>query len=159
MTRAQLSAGHFTIPCVIGRSGAGWRKREGDGRTPKGKFCILSGFFRADSVHRFRTSIPFESLRMRDGWCDAPHNPNYNRPVRLPFAASHERLWRDDRLYDIALVLDYNFRRRCRGRGSAIFFHVWRDGHTPTEGCVAIDPQWMRRLLPLLAADAVIEIL
>ena len=40
---------------------------------------------------------------------------------------------------------------RVLGRGSAIFFHIAKDGLTPTAGCVALRPRDMARLLPRLA--------
>ncbi len=92
-------------------------------------------------------------------WCDAVGNPNYNRPVRAPFKPSHEKLRRDDELYDICIVLDWNLTARKRRCGSAIFFHLARPGYMPTEGCVAIAPHDMRRLLPFLGKDTVLQVL
>ncbi len=92
-------------------------------------------------------------------WCDASADPNYNRPVRAPFKPSHERLKREDELYDICVVMDWNVRMRKRGCGSAIFFHIARPGFTPTEGCVAISSRDMRRLLPHLDRKTVLQVL
>ena len=60
-------------------------------------------------------------------------------------------MWREDELYDLTFVLDQNFTRRCKGRGSAVFFHIARPGLTPTAGCVAIAAADMRKLAPRLA--------
>ena len=65
---------------------------------------------------------------------------------------------REDRLYDLVIVTDHNRIPRVRGAGSAIFFHIAREGFTPTQGCVAIAPEAMRRLAPRLARDAVLTI-
>jgi len=92
-------------------------------------------------------------------WCDAVSDANYNRPVRSPFTPSHEKLQREDELYDICIVLDWNLRQRKRGCGSAIFFHIARPGYSPTEGCVAISPRDMRRLLPHLGRKTVLQVL
>ena len=73
----------------------------------------------------------------------------------MPYRVSHERMMRDDRLYDACLVLDWNIRPRRRSRGSAIFFHLARPGFKPTEGCVAVSAQAMRRLLPRADARAI----
>ena len=67
-------------------------------------------------------------------------------------------MWRDDDLYDLAFVLDYDFTRRRKGAGSAIFFHIARPGLTPTAGCVAIRAADMRRLAPRLSVNAVMTI-
>ena len=61
-------------------------------------------------------------------------------------------MWRADHLYDLTFVLDQNFTRRAKGRGSAIFFHLARPGLTPTAGCVAISAADMRKLAPRLGA-------
>lgn len=92
-------------------------------------------------------------------WCDAPSHPSYNRPVIAPFTAGHETLKRQDRLYDVCVVMDWNMRMRKRGCGSAIFFHIAREDYTPTEGCVAISPQDMKRLLPHLGPGTRLQVL
>ncbi len=66
---------------------------------------------------------------------------------------------RQDRLYDIVLVLDWNMTRRARNRGSAIFMHMTRPDHGPTQGCIALDPKLMRRLLPQLLCGVTIKVL
>ena len=65
---------------------------------------------------------------------------------------------RDDRLYDACIVLDWNISPRRRGRGSAIFFHLARQGYTPTQGCVAVSAAVMRRLLPRLSRQSVLRV-
>ena len=90
---------------------------------------------------------------------DAPASPNYNRPVHLPFAASHERLQRDDGIYDVVIVMDWNMRSRARNRGSAVFFHLARPDFSPTAGCMAIAPEAMRVLLPHLRAGMRLKVL
>jgi hypothetical protein len=92
------------------------------------------------------------------GWCEVPDDRNYNRPVKMPYRVSHERMLRDDRLYDACLVLDWNIRPRRRSRGSAIFFHLARAGFKPTAGCVAVTAQAMRRLLPGLSRHSVLRL-
>ncbi len=93
-----------------------------------------------------------------DGWCDAPTDRNYNRPVDHPYPASAERLWRDDGLYDVVVVMGYNDHPRIAGRGSAVFMHVGAPGLTPTEGCIALARPHLLRLLRAIAPDTRIEI-
>lgn len=146
------AAGLPPLACALGRSGVAAGKREGDGATPRGVHRLLAGFYRPDRVKvRPRSPLPLAPLRRDLGWCDDPRHPAYNRPVRLPFRASHEAMWRDDGLYDLVLVVDWNLSPRARGRGSAIFVHVARPGLAPTEGCVALAPADLGRLLPRLA--------
>ncbi len=105
------------------------------------------------------TSLPVKPISRDDGWCDAPADRNYNRPVRLPYAASAEAVWRADRLYDIVVVLSHNTRPRVRGSGSAIFLHVAKPGYAPTEGCIALRREHLLALLRNLTCAAVIRVL
>jgi L,D-peptidoglycan transpeptidase YkuD (ErfK/YbiS/YcfS/YnhG family) len=158
-TQGLMKAGQLIVPCALGRGGIVANKREGDGGTPLAAMRILSGYFRGD---RFagarRTRLEMRPIGAALGWCDMPDDRNYNRPVKIPYRSGHERMKRDDRLYDACLVLDWNISPRRRGRGSAIFFHLARPGFTPTEGCVAVSPRAMARLLPHLGAGTVLKV-
>ena len=156
--RGRLRVGAVEIPCALGAGGPVRRKREGDGGTPLGTMRIRGGFYRADRMRRPRTGLPMRPIARHDGWCDDVTSRRYNRPVRLPVAVSHERMWREDRLYDIVLDLDWNRGPIVRGRGSAIFLHLARPGFTPTEGCVAIARPAMLRLLARIGLKTRIEI-
>ncbi len=139
------------LPCALGRSGISARKREGDGATPLGRLRVLAGYFRQDRPPTARRcGLVLKPISVALGWCEVPDDRNYNRPIRLPYGACHERMRRADDLYDVCLVLDWNIRPRRRGRGSAIFLHLARPGLTPTEGCVAVSRGVMRQLLPHL---------
>ncbi|ACK82719.1 L,D-transpeptidase family protein [Methylorubrum extorquens] len=148
-TRGTLIAGGVVIPCALGRSGITTQKREGDGASPRGIFRLRGGFYRPDRfLVRPVSALPLRATRRDDGWCDAPQDRRYNRPIRLPStAASAEQLWRDDGLYDLVIDLDYNRGPIRPGRGSAIFLHIARSGYRPTEGCVALKPADLLRLL------------
>lgn len=135
------------VRCAFGRSGVAAVKREGDGVTPVGLFPLRGALYRPDRGDPPGTALPVAPIRPEDGWCDDPADPAYNRPVALPYGASHERMWRDDRLYDIVVVLGHNDDPPVPGLGSAIFLHVAREDYGPTEGCVALEPDDLRRLL------------
>ncbi len=136
------------------------RKREGDGATPIGTFPLRIALYRADRMPRPRTGgLTLKRLAPDDGWCDAPSHARYNRFVRHPFAASAEHLWRADGLYDVIIVIGHNDRPPVRGAGSAIFLHIARDGLRPTEGCVALKADDMRRVLARLRPRTEIVIL
>lgn len=127
-----------TYRCSLGRGGVSLDKQEGDGATPAGSFPLREVYYRPDKFSRPpATALPVRALRPEDGWCDEPASPRYNQPVRLPFPASHERLWRDDDLYDLIVVVGYNDEPVVRGRGSAIFLHQARADYGPTAGCLA----------------------
>ena len=146
------------FPCALGRGGMSSNKREGDGATPLGRMRILSGYFRARPCRRQTNAAENDADRPRLGWCEVPDDRNYNRPVKIPYGASHETMRRADRLYDYCLVLDWNIAPRRRGRGSAIFFHLARPGFTPTQGCVAVTAKVMARLLPLLSRQTILRV-
>ena len=154
----QLRLGALTFRCSIGRTGIRALKREGDGASPLGRHRLLSVLYRPDRVPRPRTGLPVRIIRETDGWCDASSDRNYNRPVRMPYPASAEELWRADGLYDIVVVVDHNVRRRGRGHGSAIFMHVAEAGYGPTAGCVALRREHLTRLLAALTPRAILAI-
>lgn len=135
--------------CAVGRSGliAAAGKREGDGATPIGRWPLRRLLFRPDRETPAGLRLPAAAIGPGDGWCDEPGHPAYNRPVALPFPASHERLWRDDGLYDLVVVLGHNDDPPQPGAGSAIFLHCARPDWGPTEGCVALAHEDLRHLL------------
>lgn len=124
--------------CALGRTGISTQKREGDGATPAGAFPLRRVFYRADREPRPRTALGCQPIAPSDGWCDAPADSAYNRLVVLPYPASAETLWRDDRLYDLMVVLGYNDAPVIPGQGSAIFLHLATADFAPTAGCVAL---------------------
>lgn len=156
--RGRLVAGNLVLPCALGRSGTRRDKREGDGATPIGRFKALQAFYRADRLRRPRTQLPLSATTARNGWCDDPGDRNYNRPVRLPYPARHERMRRDDGLYDAVVDLAFNRGPIRKGRGSAIFLHCARPGLPPTEGCVAVEPRMIVRLLARIGPRTRIEV-
>jgi L,D-peptidoglycan transpeptidase YkuD (ErfK/YbiS/YcfS/YnhG family) len=153
-----LTAGALRIPCALGPAGIVRRKREGDGATPAGQFRLLWAFYRPDRKRPPAGGVPLRVLSRDAGWCEDPQSVSYNRPVRLPFSAACDSMWRADDLYDLTFVLDYNFTQRRKGAGSAIFFHLARPGLTPTAGCVAIRAADMRKLAPRLSRKAMMRI-
>jgi L,D-peptidoglycan transpeptidase YkuD (ErfK/YbiS/YcfS/YnhG family) len=115
-----------------------------------GKFALRAVYYRRDRTGRPASGLPIRCIGANDGWCDAPADRNYNRAVRHPYPASAEHLWREDRLYDLVIVIGYNDVPRLRGAGSAIFIHAARPDFTPTEGCIALAPASLRRLAAML---------
>ena len=145
--------------CALGRSGIRTVKREGDGATPAGEFPLRRVFYRADRLAEPASGLPVRALAPDDGWCDDPAHGDYNRPVKLPFAASHEVLWRDDHLYDVIVVVGHNDDPPRAGLGSAIFIHCATADYAPTEGCIALDRPALTALLPRLTPDIVLRVL
>ena len=144
--------GHRTFRAALGLAGVSEEKREGDHATPVGAFPMREVLYRPDRLGAPTTTLPVRALASDDGWCDAPADRAYNRPVKLPYPASAEHLWRADHIYDLIVPLGYNDDPVLPGRGSAIFLHVARPDYSGTEGCVALA---LADLLRVLAeADA-----
>jgi L,D-peptidoglycan transpeptidase YkuD (ErfK/YbiS/YcfS/YnhG family) len=115
--------------------------------------------YRADRVPRPRLPFPVRAIRGDDGWCEDRSDRNYNRLVKLSPGSTADRLKRDDHLYDLVLVLGHNDRPRVKGKGSAIFVHLAREGFTPTAGCIALSCRDLRALLAELRRDSEISII
>ena len=147
-------------PCRIGRAGfmPQTSGREGDNKTPLGTYGIRYGFYRADRVPVPPCDLTFHAMRADDGWCDAPDDPAYNMPVRLPYPASAEAMWKDSGVYDIVIVLGHNDSPPQPVLGSAIFLHVARSDDKATAGCIAVSPDVMAAILPALKPGAEIVI-
>ena len=106
-------------------------------------------FYRADRMRPPRTFLKPQALRDDDGWCETVGDRNYNRLVKMPYAASHETMTRDDHLYNIVVELSHNQRPRVQGHGSAVFFHLRRDDGGPTAGCIAVSARNMGIIMAL----------
>ena len=142
-----LVCGPLRMACALGRGGISRLKREGDGATPAGRHRLLYLYSRRDRVPGPQSLLPTQPLRRDDGWCEDATHGRYNRPIRLPSPAGHETMWRDDHLYDIVGVLDWNMSPRVSRRGSAIFLHLARQDLAPTAGCIALSRTDLKRLL------------
>jgi L,D-peptidoglycan transpeptidase YkuD (ErfK/YbiS/YcfS/YnhG family) len=148
------------VRAALGKGGIRADKREGDGGTPVGRFPLRRVFYRPDRLPAPPdTALPVDALSPAHGWCDDPGHPDYNREVRLPHPASCETMWRDDRLYDVVVVLGHNDDPPVPGLGSAIFLHVAKDGYQPTEGCVALELADLLRVLAQCKPGDVLEVL
>ncbi len=154
----QLSFGGKTYRCAIGKAGFSASKKEGDHCTPLGTFPLRECWYRPDRLDAPKTGLPLKIIHEDDGWCDDPKHPEYNRQVKLPQAFSHERLWRDDRRYDLIVPLGYNDDPAVPGKGSAIFLHVAAPGYSGTEGCVALKREDLLEVLALCDTGTVMTI-
>jgi L,D-peptidoglycan transpeptidase YkuD (ErfK/YbiS/YcfS/YnhG family) len=135
--QARVQLANSVRRAALGRGSVQALKREGDGGTPLGRHPVRCVLYRADRLARPRTPLPVRAIRKSDAWCEDPSDRNYNRRVTLSAGSGHDRLMREDHLYDLIVVLGYNDRPRIRGHGSAVFVHLARPGHAPTAGCIA----------------------
>ena len=137
----------YQFRCSIGKSGFSKNKKEGDGFTPVGTFFIENIYYRADKIKNLDTKINKIIINESDGWCDDPNHKKYNQLIRFPFNFSAEQLFREDSLYNVVCVLNYNTKPVRPGIGSAIFMHVAHNDYKPTEGCVALKQEDLTYIL------------
>ncbi len=146
--------------CALGAGGLveARAKREGDGATPRGTYHLRRLLYRADRVAAPHSALPVRALREDDGWCDDAADPAYNRPVRLPYPASAEALWRSDHVYDLIGILSHNDAPPAPGLGSAVFLHLARPDYAPTRGCIALAEADLRALFAFATPATPIDI-
>jgi len=138
-----------TFPGSIGKMGfaAIENKKEGDGKSPSGIFPLGIAFGYDPSVV---TKMPYRQATDDDFWVDDVNSEDYNKWVKgKPNAASWEKMKRDDDQYKYGVVIEYNMHPIVKGKGSAIFLHVWKAGQ-PTVGCVSMPEEMILRILPWL---------
>jgi len=154
-SRGILEAGALRLKCALGAGGLTRMKREGDGATPVGRYALTALKIRRDRVIGPRSGVPAAPIRADDAWSEEPRSGNYNRLIRRSGDNPGDRLTRDDRLYDIVGILDWNIRPRVSYRGSAIFLHLCRPNYGPTAGCIALEPDDLKRLLAVCGRNPV----
>ena len=146
------------LRCAIGLNGLTDNKQEGDLSTPIGTFHFDKIYYRADRLGKKKFIIDSSILSKNDGWCDDQKSDLYNQYIQFPFQESAEHLYRDDHIYDIICVLNYNTSPIIPGRGSAIFLHIANPDFSGTEGCIAIEREALINTATNLTADSTIRI-
>ncbi len=152
---AETSLGWATLRgrrwrCTVGAGGVREDKVEGDAATPAGEFPLRRLYYRNDRIVLPKVSLPARPINEHDGWCDDPRSPTYNRLVNIPNQWSHEKMWREDGLYDLVVVVGYNDDPPEGEWGSAIFLHIAREDYSGTQGCVAFAREDLLELVTLL---------
>lgn len=154
------------IPVTLGSSGLAWGegehtmpappgfpiKREGDGCSPAGVFRIPFAFGYAPSDGGI-VRLPYVPVGETLAGVDDVNSKFYNQVVDASTVtkdwASNETMLRPDGLYRWGAFIAHN--PRCEpGRGSCIFFHLWRGPGQPTAGCTAMEEKDVVTLLKWL---------
>ncbi|MCX6351936.1 MAG: hypothetical protein NTX03_08735 [Bacteroidetes bacterium] len=145
------------ISAMIGKKGLAWDfslakylpqeetfiyKREGDGKAPAGIFTLLKVFGKPEFLTpniKLPTLPTSPDLICVDDVLSVHYNEIISREdFAIPQWKSAEEMYREDKLYDLGLIVDYNFSAPKAGLGSCIFMHVWRSQTQGTEGCTAM---------------------
>ena len=141
---------NYKIKCSIGKRGLTSKKKEGDLKTPKGRFKFEFLLFRKDRIKKVYSKLKKVKISKNMGWCDDSGSSSYNRLVKFPFKKSAEKLFLKKRNYDLILVINFNRKPVIKNRGSAIFLHLIDKRFSPTKGCIAIKKKDFIKILPLI---------
>ena len=134
----------------VGRHGlaAVGNKIEGDMKTPSGIFHIGIAFGYEPLSN---TKITYRQIKDNDFWVDDVNSDDYNKWVASkPNRGSFEIMRRKDAAYRYGFIVDYNTLPVVKGKGSAIFFHVWKGETKPTGGCIALSEENILKLIKWL---------
>jgi L,D-peptidoglycan transpeptidase YkuD (ErfK/YbiS/YcfS/YnhG family) len=149
---------NFKFRCSLGKNGISNKKKEGDGRTPRGTFKLTKLFYREDKIKNIRGKIKRVKIKKNMGWCDDPKSRFYNKLVKLPCKFSYEKLYRKDNIYNIVVVLDYNLNPIIKNKGSAIFIHVAKKNYKTTQGCLGLKQNDLIKLISIIKKNQKIKI-
>ena len=147
----------FKFKCSIGKNGKTTKKIEGDNKTPKGLYTLGPLYYRKDRFSKLTTKLKKIEIMKNFGWCDDVKSKFYNKPIKTNINVRHEKLYRNDKKYDLLIPIEYNFKKPKKNKGSAIFLHL-TSNYKKTQGCVAIKEKDMLILLNLINKKTKIKI-
>ena len=153
-----LQIEEFKFRCCIGKKGSTTNKKEGDKKTPKGKFKIENLYFRKDRKEKPSTLLKCIVIKKNMGWCnDIRYPKKYNKLIKIEKKIRHEKLKRKDSKYDFLIPIKYNYTKPITGKGSCIFIHLTKD-YKPTAGCIALKEKDFLIMLNLIKKNSKIKI-
>ena len=153
-----LHIDEFKFRCCIGKGGSTNNKKEGDKKTPKGKFKIENLYYRKDRMNKPETCLKCVEIRNDMGWCDDVNFPKkYNKCIKISKKIRHEKLKRKDNKYDLFIPIKYNYKRPVPGLGSCIFIHL-TNNYKPTAGCIALRKKDFLILVKIMKKNSKIKI-
>ena len=154
-----LQIDEFKFKCCIGKNGSTKNKKEGDKKTPKGKFQIEHLYFRKDRLEKPLTSLKCIRIKKNMGWCNDVKSPKmYNKFFKIKKKIKHEKLNRKDYKYDLMIPIKYNFISPITGKGSCIFIHLTKN-YKPTAGCIGLKKKDFLIMLKLINKNTKIKII
>lgn len=137
-----------SINAVIGRKGFSLDKKEGDQKSPAGVFKIGSAFGTLKAPPQ--TKLPYKATTYNDYWVDDVNSFDYNKWITYN-GNPYDRWQTFEKLkiapYKYSIIIEYNMNPVVKGKGSAIFFHLWEGSDVGTSGCTAVSEENMLRLL------------
>jgi len=148
----------FEFKCSIGKNGITTKKIEGDNKTPKGIYALGPLYYRKDRLYKISTKLKKIQIKKNFGWCDDIKSKFYNKPIKINSKIKYEKLYRNDKKYDLLIPIEYNSKKPKKNKGSAIFLHL-TSNYKKTQGCVAIKEKDMLILLKLINKKTKIKII
>jgi L,D-peptidoglycan transpeptidase YkuD (ErfK/YbiS/YcfS/YnhG family) len=148
----------FKFKCSIGKNGRTTKKIEGDNKTPKGLYALGPLYYRKDRILKSSTKLKKIEIKKNFGWCDDVNSKFYNKPIKINNKIRHEKLYRNDKKYDLLIPIEYNSKKPKKNKGSAIFIHL-TNNYKKTQGCIAIKEKDMLILLKLINKKTKIKII
>ncbi len=148
----------------LGRNGSSWgiglhpsqpgkQKVEGDGRTPAGVFSIGGVWGYAPKCQK-HPNTPYRQITSRDLWVEDRASSKYNQHIILNRDPSSQwekdaQMRQGDYAHSLKLFIAHNAPPKAiSGKGSAIFFHIWRGGGSKaTAGCTTMKEEKLRSLI------------
>ena len=121
---------------------------EGGMKSPVGIYSIGRAFGEVSKPSGVKLS--YTKTSSHDYWIDDPSSADYNK-WKVYSGDPHSKWKSFERLripqYKYAAVIEYNTYATVKGKGSAIFLHVWSGPYSPTAGCTAVPESSMLNLL------------
>ncbi|MFJ7831201.1 L,D-transpeptidase family protein [Peribacillus sp. NPDC097206] len=134
---------------VTGKNGFTKNKKEGDGKAPVGMYSFGTAFGSTSKPDKVK--MDYRKTTKYDYWIDDPASKDYNKWVTYKGKNPYEK-WKsfermNHELYKYGAVINYNRNPIIKGKGSAIFLHIWRGENKPTAGCTATSEKNVLSLL------------
>ncbi|CAK6479025.1 L,D-transpeptidase family protein [Peribacillus castrilensis] len=123
---------------VIGKNGFTKSKKEGDGKSPVGIYSFGTAF--GSETKPAGMKMSYKKTTKYDYWIDDQTSRDYNK--WKTYKGNPSVKWKsfermNHELYRYGAVINYNTDPIIKGKGSAIFLHIWRGDTKPTAGCTA----------------------
>ena len=155
--------------CQIGKFGLTqfYSKKEGDLKTPRGKWEIGKFFYKKSSINYFKINRSYKKKLINISydhiWCDDIESYYYNKLLKKSKLSktnigSFESLFRNDGAYDIIIEIKSNNKPIIKNKGSAIFLHCSFSDLRPTKGCVALKKNDLKYIISHLQSEKYIYI-
>lgn len=138
------------VKAMIGRNGFSNSKKEGDGKSPVGRFALRTCYGRAGNPG---TKMNFITFGENAFWVDDSNSKYYNTFQQGPANGrweSAEDLYKIGGRYKYFVAIEYNTVNVVRGKGSAIFLHIWEGENIDTSGCIAISENNLLKIMKWL---------